>query len=383
MQLKKIAYIINHLSFFYSHILPHAIAAKKNGFIIKVFCGNSVSINSEKFAIKQLKKNKIDFINCNFNSISLNPAKDIFAFFKILRELKNYQPDIIHITTPKAQILGGICSRILKIKAIVIFISGMGYLFSNDLNFLEKIYKKLFYFIQNFIFRHKKLKIIVENKYDFRYFINSFSLRKNQISIIKGSGVDLTKFKKVNIKKNKIILLPARVVKEKGIIEFIKASKLLQQYPYDFVVAGSLDYEKSSGLKKDELEKLNIDKTVKFIGYQKNIYSMLKKTAIVCLPSYREGLPKSLCEAAACGIPIVATKTVGCTEVVKFKLNGELCKVKDHLSLAKKLEKLILKPKLRIRYGNNSINFAKKNFDIKLISVKIIEIYNTLLINDR
>lgn len=383
MSSKKIAYVINHLSFFHSHILPHAIVAKKNGFIIKVFCGNSVSINSEKFARNQLKKKKINFVNCNFDSASLNPVKDIFAFFKILRELRNYQPDIVHIITPKAQILGGICSRILKIKAIVIFISGMGYLFSNNLNFLEKIYKKLFYFIQILIFSHKNFKIIVENKYDYRYFINSFSLRKNQISIIKGSGVDLIKFKKVNINKNKIILLPARVVREKGIVEFIKASKLLKQYQYKFVVAGSLDYEKSSGLKKEKLNELNIEKTVKFIGYQKNIYSILKKTAIVCLPSYREGLPKSLCEAAACGIPIVATRTVGCTEVVKSEFNGELCKVKDHLSLARKIEKLVLKPKLRISYGNNSVNFAKKNFDIKLISVKIIEIYNKLLINDK
>jgi glycosyltransferase involved in cell wall biosynthesis len=383
MQSKKIAYIINHLSFFYSHILPHAVVAKKNGYKIKVFCGNSVSINSDKFARQHLVKNKIDFVNCNFDSASLNPLKDIFAFFKILMELRNYQPDIVHITTPKAQILGGVCSRILKINAIVIFISGMGYLFSNDLNFLEKIYKKFFYFIQSFIFRHNKFKIIVENKYDYRYFVNSFSLKKKQISIIKGSGVDLTKFKKVDIKKNKIILLPARVVKEKGIIEFIKASKFLQQYQYEFVVAGPLDYEKSSGFKKNELEELNIDKTVKFIGYQKNIYSILKKTVIVCLPSYREGLPKCLCEAAACGIPIVATKTVGCTEVVKPKLNGELCKVKDYLSLSKKLEKLILRPKLRIKYGNNSINFVKKNFDIKLIGIKIIEIYNKLLINEK
>ena len=164
MQSKKIAYIINHLSFFYSHILPHAVVAKKNGYKIKVFCGNSVSINSDKFARQHLVKNKIDFVNCNFDSASLNPLKDIFAFFKILMELRNYQPDIVHITTPKAQILGGVCSRILKIKAIVIFISGMGYLFSNDLNFLEKIYKKFFYFIQSFIFKHKKLKIIVENK---------------------------------------------------------------------------------------------------------------------------------------------------------------------------------------------------------------------------
>lgn len=378
MKIKKIVYIINHVSFFYSHIMQHALIARKKGYQILVLCGNSVSLNSDKFAKKQLKKNKINFINCNFDSASLNPIKDIFAFFKIFTELKNYGPDIVHITTAKAQILGGLSSRILKVKAVVIFISGMGYLFSNNLNFIEKIYKKIFIIIQKIIFIQKKLVIIVENKYDYKYFLNSFSLKKNQISIIKGSGVDLKIYKKVNTNHNKIILMPARVVKEKGIVEFIKASKLLIKYNYKFVVAGSLDYDKSSGLTKDEIKKINSEKTVKFIGYQKNIYRILKKTAIVCLPSYREGLPKCLCEAAACGIPIVATNVVGCTEVVKNKFNGELCKAKDYLSLAKKIKKLILRPKLRIVYGNNSLNFAKKNFDIKLIGSKIIDTYNKL-----
>ncbi len=383
MKVRKIAYIINHISFFYSHIMPHALMAKKKGYDIKVFCGNSVSLNSDKFAAQQLVINKINFQNCNFDSVSLSPIKDIFAFFRIFRELKNYNPDIVHITTPKAQILGGIASRILKVKAIVIFISGMGYLFSNDLNFVEKIYKKLFFIIQILIFKHKRLKIIVENKYDYKYFINLFSLKRNQIAIVRGSGVDLKKFKKINTSKNKIILLPARVIREKGIIEFIKASRLLKKYQYKFIVAGPLDYEKSSGFKKDELNKINFDNTVKFIGYQSNIYKILQKAAIVCLPSYREGLPKSLCEAAACGIPIVTTATVGCTEVVKAKFNGELCKIKDHLSLATKIEKLILNPTLRVIYGKNSITYAKKNFDIKFISNKIIEIYNELLVYEK
>jgi glycosyltransferase involved in cell wall biosynthesis len=376
MREKKIAYIINHLSFFYSHIMPHALTAKKNGFKVKVFCGNSVSLNSETFAQRELEKNKINFVNCNFDSASLSPIKDIFALFKLLIELKNYQPDIAHITTSKAQILGGVCSIILKVKAIVIFISGMGYFHSNDLNFLEKICKKLFIIIQGIIFKYKKLQIIVENRYDYKYFVKSFSLKKNQISIIKGSGVDLKKFKKIDTNKNKIILLPARVVKEKGIIEFVKASKLLKKYKYQFVVAGSLDYEKSSGLKKEELEKINTEKTVKFIGYQKNIYNILKKTAIVCLPSYREGLPKCLCEASAAGIPIVTTNAVGCTEVVKQGFNGELCRVKDHISLKNKLEKLIKNSKIRKIYGNNSYNHVRKNFDIELIGNQIINIYN-------
>jgi glycosyltransferase involved in cell wall biosynthesis len=359
--------------------MPHALMAKKKGYDIKVFCGNSVSLNTDKFARQQLLLNKINFQNLNFDSVSLNPIKDLFAFFKLFIELKNYKPDIVHITTPKAQILGGVASRLLKVKAIVVFISGMGYLFSNDLNLLEKIYKRIFFIIQSYVFMFKRLKIIVENKYDYKYFIKYFSLKKDQITIMKGSGVDLKKFKKINTSKNKIILLPARVVREKGIIEFIKASRLLKKYKYKFVVAGPLDYTKSSGFRKNELNQFNFDNTVKFIGYQSDIYKILKKTIIVCLPSYREGLPKSLCEAAACGIPIVTTTSIGCTEVVKEKFNGELCKIKDHLSLASKIEKLILSTKLREMYGKNSIIYAKKNFDIKIISNRIIRVYNELL----
>jgi glycosyltransferase involved in cell wall biosynthesis len=164
----------------------------------------------------------------------------------------------------------------------------------------------------------------------------------------------------------------------KGVVEFIKAARLFNKYKYNFVIAGPLDYQKSSGFSNFELTKLNFDNSVKFIGYQKNIYDILKKTAIVCLPSYREVLPKSLCEAAACGIPIVTTDTVGCSEVVISGFNGELCKIRNHISLAKKLEKIILNHKLRKTYAKNSINYAKKNFDINIIGDQIVKIYNEL-----
>jgi glycosyltransferase involved in cell wall biosynthesis len=375
--MKKIAYIINHLSFFYSHIMPHALRAQKAGYEIKVFCGQPLSFSSEKYAKKKILQKNICYVNCGFSSVSLNPFKDLIAFFKIYKALKDFNPDIVHLTTAKAQIIGGLVSRLLRVKALVIFISGMGYLFSNKLNILEKIYKKIFFVIQNIIFRHNKIMVIVENINDYKYFINHFHLTKDKITTIKGSGVDLKKFKRIkNHVKNKIVLLPARVIREKGIIEFIKAANLLTRYKFKFLIAGPFDYNKPSSFSRSELDRININQSVKFIGYQKNIYTILKKTGIVCLPSYREGLPKSLCEAAACGIPMVATNAVGCTEVVKQNFNGELCHIEDYLSLKKKIEKLILNPKIREIYGKNSYFYARKNFDIKLIGNKIIDIYN-------
>jgi glycosyltransferase involved in cell wall biosynthesis len=356
--------------------MPHALKARKTGYQIKVLCGNPLSIDSENYAKKRILQKKISYINCKFSSITFNPLHDILAFLKICKIFRDFRPDIVHATTSKAQIFGGLASRLLGVKALVIFISGMGYLFSNKLNFLEKIYKKIFFIIQNIIFKHKKLIIIVENIYDRKYFINSFSLEKNKVKIIKGSGVNLKKFTKVNHINNKIILLPARVIEEKGIIEFVKAASLLKKYKYKFYVAGPIDYNKPSSFSNVDLSKINSEESVKFLGYKKNIYSILKKTCIVCLPSYREGLPKSLCEAAAAGIPIVATNVVGCTEVVKQGFNGELCRAKDYISLKKKLEKLIKNSKIRKIYGNNSYIYARKNFDIELIGNQVINIYN-------
>jgi len=231
--------------------------------------------------------------------------------------------------------------------------------------------------MQNIIFRHNKIMVIVENIYDYKYFLNQFKLTKDKITIIKGSGVDLKKFKRIkNHVKNKVVLLPARVIREKGIIEFIKAANLLTKYKFKFIIAGPFDYNKPSSFSKADLDKINVNRSIKFIGYQKNIYTILKKTGMICLPSYIEGLHKSLYEAAPCGIPIVATNAVGCTEVVKQNFNGELCHIEDYLSLKKKIEKLILNPKIREIYGKNSYFYARKNFDIKVIGNQVIDIYN-------
>ena len=385
LNLKKIAYIINHVDFFDSHISPIAIKAKKN-FKVKLFCGQSASIEMKKYSLKSLKKKKISFVQKNFSSSNINFIKEFFNLISLVYSVKKYDPDIIHCATPKGILLGGLVSFFLKTKSLVIFNSGMGFLFSNKLSFTQILAKKTYFFcLRYLIFRHPNKKIIVENIYDYKFLKKFFSLDYREILLLKGSGVNLNKFKKINISKNKTVLLPSRVLKEKGVSEFVIASqKLKKKYPkWKFIVAGALDYKKQSGYTKDDLILLKKNKFVQFLGFVEDMYKLYKKTAIICLPSYREGLSRSLQEAAAVGIPVVTTNVIGCKDAIIPNKTGLLCHPKNSKSLEKQIAYLIKSEKLRNKFSKNARIFAVKNFDVNKITYQNIKTYKYLINNEK
>lgn len=209
-----------------------------------------------KISIKNLKKKKIKYTKFNFHSSSENLYTELLGFIQMLNAVKKFNPDLIHCATPKGILYGGLIAKILNIKSLVIFNTGMGFLYSNKLSFFQKILLDIYSILKIFIFKHKNKKIIIENRDDLNFFKKKFKLRKKDFELIKaGSGVDLNIFKQINISKNKIVLLPARVVKEKGILEFVEASRILKlKYNnWKFCVAGSTDYIKKSSFTKFDL----------------------------------------------------------------------------------------------------------------------------------
>jgi len=375
----KIAFFVNHASFFYSHIFPIANRANLTNHV-ELFCGNGASKEMESYAIKKVSK-KIKINNLAFSSGNINFFKDICCLFYSIYKISLYKPDLIYCATPKGILFGGIISKILNIKSLVIFNTGMGFLFSNGANISGKIAKKIYlFFLKNYILKHKNKKIILENFHDASYFKKILKVKTKEIKIIKGAGINLKKFKNIYSLKNKLIILPARVIREKGIKEFYEASKILKKkYPeWLFIVAGALDYKKMSNFSKEDILIFKKSKFIRFIGYKKNILYLLKKTSIVCLPSYREGFSKSLIEAAALGIPTVTSNTIGCKDAIIPKKTGELCKVKSVKSLVLKLKYLIDNPEIRKKYSNNSKIFAKKNFNIRSVIQKNLYIYRQL-----
>ena len=369
---KKIAYVINHISFFTSHILPVALEAKKKGYIIKVFCGHGGSKEMETEARKKLIKYKINFKNIGFLPGEKNIFYELKFLFKFILELKKYNPDIVHGISLKGVLYSCIYSKIFNVKKLICFITGMGYFFTNKLKAYEIFLKYLILFIIKISLKPRKNLLILENKTDKNFFIKVIKVKKKKIVILNGAGIDLKKFN-IDDKKKKIILFPARVLIEKGINEFLSsAMTLTKKHPdWKFYVVGTLNYKK----KQNQLIKKINQKNIIFFGYYKKIYKLFNQSSIVCLPSYREGFPKSLIEACGSGCAIVTTNVPGCRDAIINNFNGYLCKPKDTDSLTDKLNILMSEKKIRTRFGVNSRKLALMKYDLRIFVQKNLENY--------
>ena len=364
---KKIAYVINHISFFESHILPLALETKKQGYDIKVFCGHGGSKEMENNARKILKRHSINFKNIGF----LPSETNIFYEFKFLvnfiLELKKYNPNMVHGISLKGVLYSCIYSRIFKVEKLICFITGLGYFFTNKLKIYELFLRYLILFIIKFSLKSNNSILILENQTDKKFFIKQVKIKKSKIIVFNGAGVDLKKFNPDKIKK-KIVLFPARVLIEKGINEFLDSARVLSKKYSDwqFYIAGTLNYKKKQSLfiKKDN------QKNIKFLGFKKKIYKLFNQSSIVCLPSYREGFPKSLIEGSASGCAIVTTDVVGCRDAIIDNYNGFLCKPKNVKSLVMKLDILIKNKKIREKFSKNSRKLALSKYDIKIFVKK-------------
>ena len=172
------------------------------------------------------------------------------------------------------------------------------------------------------------------------------------------------------------MLFPARILEEKGIIEFLYASLYLsKKFPkWKFLVAGSLDYKKNNS--KLPIKKIVKKNTrIKFLGFRQNMHHLFNKSSIVCLPSYREGFPKSIIEGSASGCAIVTTNVPGCRESIVEKKNGLLCQVKNYIDLANKLEILISNKKLLEKYCHYSRLLAIKKYNVNFFINKNLTLY--------
>ena len=375
---KKLLILVNQLSFFISHRLPIARAALNDGFEVVIVYGElgntDISLNlleDEGFKIRYIPMDRS----------GINILRDLKTCFHIWKFFKVEKPDIVHLISMKPYLYGGIISRLLNIRAVVSAISGFGTLFiSKNLKF--KILGLLFSPIFKFSFNHSNQMIIVQNESDLKLLIKFGILNLSKIKIFKGSGVKLENF--VDLKEPSgipTVCFAARLLRDKGIYEFVSAAKILNERGIQarFLIAGDLDLNNLTGIKFDEYNKLKNEKSIEVLGYHKNIPELYAKSHIVCLPSYREGLPKSLMEAAAASRAVVTTDVPGCRDAIIPNKTGLLVPVKDPNKLADSLQWLIEHPKERVDMGKEGRKLAEKEFRIEKIAEDHLIIYKQLI----
>ncbi len=373
---KKLLILVNDLSFFISHRLMIAKASIEKGFEVVIGYGELGGAD-----LNILQQNGFRITHIPMYRGSINIFKELKTLLNVWKFFKKEKPDIVHLVTIKPYLYGGVVSRLAGVPAVVSAVSGLGTIFiSKDLKF--RLLRLFLFPIYKLAFNHLNQKVIIQNNDDLKVLVEWGVLNILKAKLLKGSGVSIENF--INLDEPKgipIVCFAARFLRDKGIYEFVSAARLLRERGVNarFCLAGELDANNPTSLKIDEINTLKKDKNVEILGYQKDISELYAKSHIICLPSYREGLPKSLIEAAAASRAVVTTDVPGCREVIIPDKTGLLVPVKDSLKLADALQWLIEHPHERIAMGKAGRKFAENEFPIEKIVKNHLYIYNELL----
>ncbi len=316
---------------------------------------------------------------------SENPILEIITLLHLLFIYIKYQPKMVHHFTIKPCIYGSIIAKLLGIKNRINHITGIGPSFYSNrkkIKYINKILKPFY----KFAFNDSKNNLvnIFHNDSDKNTFIKMSITNSRQTKTIEGSGVNIDFYKNTILRefnKNINLLFPARIIKEKGIVELIDACNDLWNDNYRFTlnIAGEIDKQNRSYLKNKYYKYVQKNQNIIFLGKCNNMIEVYKKMDIVILPSWREGLSKSLLEAAAMSLPIITTNVPGCNNIITNGYSGLLVPLKNKEKIKSAIKKYFHNPELALKFGENARKKVCKRFTIEIINNKILKIYDDFL----
>lgn len=297
-----------------------------------------------------------------------NVIRELASVLYIISFYRREKPDIVNHFTPKGVIYGSIAAKLASVKRIYNTITGLGYVFSDKSNVILRILVMLLYPLAL-----TNTTTIFQNPEDQKLFTRLRFVDSQRNSLIRSSGVDTDRFQFIPEKTGKpVVLLSSRFVEEKGIRYFIEASRILKDREIEvtFVLVGKPERDQPTAIQPTEIEQWVKDGLVEWWGWHNDMEEIYPKAHIVCLPTYyKEGVPKVMIEAAACGRPLVASDVPGCREIVIENVNGLLVPPRNAIALSRALETLSLNPQLRKQMGKRSREIAVSKFStIKIIS---------------
>tara|TARA_Y100000588_G_scaffold47408_1_gene44715 strand:- start:5071 stop:6120 length:1050 start_codon:yes stop_codon:yes gene_type:complete len=310
-------------------------------------------------------------LNCHYLPIEIDnsgthPGRDLQLLWRYLNLLRREKGDIVLTYTIKPNIFGSIAARLCSIP-VINNISGLGAVFI-DRSWVTGLVVGLY---QLSLAGSKK--IFFQNRDDQQYFVKAGLVKEQQTECLPGSGVDLSRFSYSPItrsSKNFRFLLVARLLWDKGVREFVSvAREFSQKYRnIDFCLLGQVDTSNPTSISIEQVEMWSSEGIIKYLGEVEDVRPYLQEADCVVLPSYREGTPRSLLEAAAIGRPIVTTNAVGCRETVIDGRSGLLCRVRDVKDLAEKMSQILeLSFTARLAMGLKGRKHMENTFDENIV----------------
>lgn len=367
-------FVVNVDWFFLSHRLPIALEAQRQGYqihIATVVTDRLAELQNHGFVVHPL-------LRMDRSSATLDGVwHTVIELWKIYRVV---QPSVVHLVTIKPVLLGGLAARMAGVPAMVAAVSGLGFIFLAS-GAKATVRRWLVEVLYRVAFGHRNLKVIFQNPNDRASLVRATHLEDCKIEMIRGSGVDLNHFRCTPVPQGTpVVLLAARLLVDKGVREFVEAARLLKLRGLvaRFCLVGTVDPVNPASLTEAELAQWAVADVIELWGHCADMPSVLGSAHIVVLPSYREGLPKVLLEAAACGRAVVTTDVPGCRDAIDSGVTGVLVPVRNAAALADALEALLGDPARCQAMGNAGRALAERAFDVRQVVAAHLRIYQEL-----
>ena len=369
-------YVVNVAWFFCLHRLHIARAALAAGFDVHVATAPDFGEDVERIKTEGLNFHELELRRGRWSL--LEECRLAASLYKLYREIR---PDIVHHVTIKPVRCGTLAARFARIPAVVNSMSGLGFIFtaSDRWASFRRIAVSLAY---KALFRPAAVRVIFENNDDLRMFLHRRIVKPHQATLIRGVGVDLERFRFGAPRSGvPLVVLPARMLWDKGIREFCLAAATVHAWGIQarFALVGGLDNENPAAIPETWLREQERNGVVEWWGWRKDMAEVYAAAHVVCLPSYREGLPTVLLEAAACGCALVTTDVPGCREVVRDGETGLMVASRDPMALAQALRTVILDSSLRERMSTAAQIRVAAEFSADRVRTSTTQLYGELL----
>ena len=377
-----ILFLVTDDWFFLMHRKALALAARAAGFKVLVATAPGPRV-------PEIKALGLTHYPTKMRRSSRNPLRELAGLRDLIKLYREVRPDIVHQVSIKPILYGTLAARITGVPAVVNAVTGLGFVFIAG-GRRKKVLRRLVEGAYRLVGGRDQIRFLFENPDDRRHFLEEHIINPEQAVLILGSGVEIEHFQPRKLPLEKVdapvslpvVLLAARLLWHKGIKEFVEAARVLhgKGVEAEFWLAGMPDTGNPAAVPVSRLLCWHRQGHVRWLGFQSDMPALYQKSAVVCLPTrYREGIPVTLIEAAACGRPLVATDMPGCREIVRPGENGLLVAPGDVDGLAAALEKLLADSRLRDELGRRGRQMVLDEFSDKKVISDTFTVYKELL----
>lgn len=366
----KVAFIVNDTEFFLSHRISLAKTCQKD-FETVVIVPKS-PLNSK------IVKEGFRVVEYPLEKTGANPFGELVSIYKIFRILRKEKPNFVHNFTIKPALYGSLASRWAGVPNIIVTITGLGFVYVSDTK-RSKIIKPLVDILYRWAMQTPKVRVIFQNPDDQNLFTDKEFIPEDRTVIIPGSGVNPANFypiPKSNDNNDFNIVVPCRMLWDKGVADIVEAFVSLDLPPkYKLLLAGKTTPGNPAAIPEDVLKNWETRGNIQWLGFVSGMNRLFNESDIVCLPSYREGLPLALLEASLCAKAIITTDVPGCNFLIQHEENGILVPPKNPQKLAEGLRRLIEDPELRERLANRAREITLERYTCDSINSQILGFY--------